>query len=55
MNIPQFIIEMTEAQRKEYFRLQRKVEKIKQIAAEIEAERKDDPILGETEVKDERT
>jgi len=44
--IPQFIFEMTEPQRKEYFRLQNKVERLKQIAAEIEAVRKDDPILG---------
>lgn len=47
--IPQFLLEMTELQREAYFRLQRKVEKIKQVAAEIEAERKDDPILGDKE------
>ena len=47
--VSQFLIEMTEAQRNEYFRLQRKIEKIKQVAVEIEAERKDDPIMGEKE------
>jgi len=46
MTISQFILDMTEPQRKEYFRLQNRIERLRQIAAEIEEERKDDPILG---------
>jgi len=52
--IPPFILDMTEPQRKEYFRLQNRVERLKRIAAEIEADRKDDPILGENEVQNGR-
>ncbi len=44
--IPQFLIEMTNECRNEYFRLQNKIERIKEVAKEIEKERQNDSILG---------